>query len=233
MPPNVFGNDYGFIMASNYYFVQECTQKGRLKMDQLDQIRQELVLAQQQNELVAIYNFNTDQTFSVGYIIALDSVFVLIEGIDMEGKINGLNAIRLTSITQLRRNGDYIETVKIKQMVAQKYNYYDIWHIQDVVKQRDFTSHGILTNFLQYSYQHKRPLVIGTRKFKDQDDFNGYIHTLSAVKLNLHYLDFNDLSSLWEREILLADIDYLRMDGSQTYTSRAILQQVFGEKFPK
>lgn len=200
-------------------------------MDQLREIKQELVLAQQQNELIAIYNFNTDETFSVGYIVALDSVFVLIEGIDMEGKINGLNAIRLTSINLLKRKSDYLTTVKIKQEVAKKYGYYDIWYIQDVVKKADFTSHGILTNFLQFSYQQKQPIVVGTRKFKDSDDFNGYINVLSAVKLNLHYLNFDDLSSLWEREVLLAEIDYLRMGGTQTYTSKEILRQVFSVDF--
>lgn len=89
-------------------------------MDQLDEIKQGLILAQQQNELIAIYNFNTDATFSVGYIVALDSVFVLIEGIDMEGKLNGLNAIRLTSINHLKRDSDYLRTVQIKQAVAKK-----------------------------------------------------------------------------------------------------------------
>ncbi|WP_137598090.1 hypothetical protein [Paucilactobacillus kaifaensis] len=201
-------------------------------MDQLSEIKQELVLAQQHNELIAIYNFNNDETFSVGYIVALDSVFVLIEGIDMEGKLNGLNAIRLTSINHLKRASDYLTTVKIKQTVAQKYGYFDIWHIQNLVKTANFTSHGILTNFLSFSYQQKQPIVVGTRKFKDSDDFNGYINELSAVRLNLHYLDFDDLSSLWERDILLADIDYLRVGGTQSYTSMAILRQVFGEVFP-
>lgn len=201
-------------------------------MDRLNEIKQQLVLAQQQNELIAIYNFNTDATFSVGYIIALDSVFVLIKGIDMEGKLNGLNAIRLTSIQHLKRESDYFTTVKIKQAVARKYGYYDIWHIQDVAGKVDFTSHGILASFLKYSYQQKQPIVVGTRKFKDADDFNGYLSALSAIKLNLHYLNFDDLSSLWERDILLADIDYLRVGGTQTYTSMEILRRVFGETFP-
>lgn len=196
-------------------------------MENQDQIKQELVLAQQQHELITIYNFETEGTFSVGYVVGMDGVFVLTVGIDMEGKINGLTAIRLTSIHRVARNTDYLTTVKIKQQVARQNNFYDLWQVEDYLKQADFKTDGILATILNECVTTKEPLVIGTRKYKDRDDFEGYIHALTPIKLTMHYLKFEDLSSLWEYEILWAEVDYIRIKGTQAHMCQAILDQIF------
>lgn len=198
-------------------------------MKSKDEMKQELVIAQQQHELVAIYNFANDDTFSVGYVVEMDGVFALTLGIDMEGKINGLTAIRLDSIHRVDRDTDYLTTVGIKQEVARRNQFYDIWHVQQYLNQADFGNVGILASILKECAQTKEPLVIGTRKYKDRDDFDGYIHELTPIKLTMHYLKFEDLSSLWEYEILWAEIDYVRIKGTQAHMSEAILDQVFRE----
>lgn len=196
-------------------------------MESVEEIKQELVIAQQQHELVAIYNFNDDETFSVGYVIDMDGVFVLTLGIDMEGKINGITAIRLASIHRVDKNTDYLTTVSIRQDVAKQYNFYDIWHVQNYLKKSEFRKNGILATILQECYETKEALVIGSKKYKDRDDFEGYIHELTPIKLTMHYLKFEDLSSLWEYEILWAEVDYLRIKGTQAHMSQAILDRIF------
>ena len=80
------------------------------------------------------------------------------------------------------------------------------------------------------SYQNDLPLVIGTKKYKGGDDFTGVISDLGTIKLTLHYFNSHDLSSLWEYEILLAQIDYVRVRGTQTATARKVLDQVFHQE---
>lgn len=196
-------------------------------MENVDEIKQELVLAQQKQELITIYNFDGDGTFSVGYVVGMDGVFVLTIGIDMEGKINGLTAIRLSSIHRVARDTDYLTTVQIKQDVARQNGFYDLWHVTDYLQQTDFKTDGILATILQECVETKEPLVIGTRQYKDRDDFEGYIHELTPIKLIMHYLKFEDLSSLWEYEILWAEVDYIRIKGSQAHMCQAILDCVF------
>ena len=201
--------------------------KLRRKDKMNSELKQELILAQQKNELVAIYNFKDRGTFTVGYVVAMDNRFVLLKGLDMDAKINGLNAIRLTSITDVIRDNDYLLNVKIRAQNAQKYGYYDIWRIEKYLETQKYGQTSILTQMLTDAFEHEEPIVIGTKQFKDRDDFDGIIADLSPIKLNLHYFDFEDLSSLWEREIMLADIDYIRVKGMQAHNSKSILNELF------
>ncbi|MGN1284946.1 MAG: hypothetical protein ACI4TY_06570, partial [Candidatus Limosilactobacillus intestinavium] len=66
------------------------------------EIKEQLIMAQQQGNLVEVYNFDDDDIFNVGFVIAIDPLFVLLLGIDWDGKINGLTAIRLTSIHKVQ-----------------------------------------------------------------------------------------------------------------------------------
>ena len=99
------------------------------------------------------------------------------------------------------------------------------------MRHHDYQNTNILRTLLEDSYQHQLPVVIGTDRYKGEDDFTGLIHSLSAIKLNLHYLNEHDLSSLWEYEILLAKIDYLRVRGTQSAQAKEIMQNVFGVHF--
>ena len=74
-------------------------------------------------------------------------------------------------------------------------------------------------------------MVIGTDKYKGEDDFEGLINNLSEIKLDLHYINEHDLSSMWDYEILLVKIDYLRVRGTQMMQTKQIMQNVFGVSF--
>lgn len=196
-----------------------------------NELKQELIFAKQNNELVAIYNFASDDTFTVGYVVAMDSLFVLILGLDMDSKINGLNAVRLTSIHDVKRDNDYLLNVKIREQNAKKYGYYDVWKLEQFLTSTKYGQQPILIRMLTEAFEQEEPIVIGTKEFKDRDDFDGYLASLDAVKLTLNYLNFEDLSSLWTRDILLADIDYLRVKGMQAHNSATILKEIFN--FPE
>ncbi|HJF54116.1 MAG TPA: hypothetical protein K8W06_03080 [Limosilactobacillus coleohominis] len=196
-----------------------------------NEIKEQLVMANQQGYLVEVYNFADDDIFNVGFVIAIDPLFVLLLGIDWDGKINGLTAIRLASIHKVQAHTDYLTTVSLKCKVAEDHHYFDIWKLQEFLRHHNYQNTNILRTLLEDSYQNRLPVVIGTDRYKGEDDFTGLIHSLSAIKLNLHYLNEHDLSSLWEYEILLAKIDYLRVRGTQCAQAKEIMQNVFGVHF--
>ncbi|WP_251548261.1 hypothetical protein [Limosilactobacillus caecicola] len=198
-----------------------------------EEIKEQFALAEQQGNLVEVYNFDDDDTFNVGFVIAMDALFVLLLGIDWDGKINGLTAIRISSIRKVQTYTDYLTTVSLKCKVAEDHHYFDVWGLQEFLRHHDYRNVNILRTLLNDSYQHRLPVVIGTDKYKAQDDFEGLITDLSEIKLNLHYINEHDLSSMWEYEILLVKIDYLRVRGTQMAQTREIMQNVFGVKFPK
>lgn len=196
-----------------------------------NEIREQLVLSQQQGNLVEVYNFADDEIFNVGFVIAMDPLFVLLLGIDWDGKINGLTAIRITSIHKVQSYTDYLTTVSMKCKVAEDHDYFDVWKLQEFLRHHDYQNVNILRTLLTDSYKHQLPVVIGTDKYKGEDDFEGLIHGLSEIKLNLHYINEHDLSSMWEYEILLAKIDYLRVRGTQCAQTKEIMKNVFGVQF--
>lgn len=196
-----------------------------------NEIREQLLLSQQQGNLVEVYNFTDDDVFNVGFVIAMDPLFVLLLGIDWDGKINGLTAVRISSIHKVQSYTDYLTTVSLKCKVAEDHGYFDIWHLQEFLRTHDYQNVNILRTLLNDSYENKLPVVIGTDKYKGEDDFEGLIHNLSTIKLNLHYINEHDLSSMWEYEILLAKIDYLRVRGTQSAQTKAVMHNVFGIQF--
>ena len=195
------------------------------------EIKEQLIMAQQQGNLVEVYNFDDDDIFNVGFVIAIDPLFVLLLGIDWDGKINGLTAIRLTSIHKVQAYTDYLTTVSIKCKVAEEPHYFDIWHLQEFLRHHDYQNKNILRTLLTDSFENKLPVVIGTDKYKGEDDFEGLINNLSEIKLDLHYINEHDLSSMWDYEILLVKIDYLRVRGTQMMQTKQIMQNVFGVNF--
>ena len=80
---------------------------------------------------------------------------------------------------------------------------------------------------LQDSFKHHLPVVIGTNKYKGQDDFEGILTKVDKMQLTMDYYNEHDLSSLWEYQVFLANVDYLRVRGYQMATTKAIFKEVF------
>lgn len=191
-------------------------------------IRAQLAIAKQQGTLIEVHNLPGDEYFNVGFVVGIDPTFCLMISIDWDGKINGLIAIRIASIVYTERNTSYLTTISEKTKVAHQYHYFDIWHVQQFLDdQPQFTSGDLLANVLQDSYQQNLPVVIGTQKYKGNDDFEGVITKLDRIQLTLHYFNESDLSSMWEYKVLLAQVDYVRVRGTQMATTRQILHDVF------
>lgn len=194
------------------------------------EIRSQLVMAQQQGRMLEVYDFNDDDSFHVGYVVAIDPLFVLMKNIDWDGKISCLIAIRLTSIHKVAAFTDYLKTVEIKGAVARKNHYYDLWGIERFLKQHHYENKGLLKTILTQAQALNEAVVVGTRKYKAQDEFEGFIHALTPQKMTLHYYNEHDLSSEWEYDILLAQIDYLRAFGTQSATTKAVMQAEFNDE---
>lgn len=193
--------------------------------------RVQLTIAMQQGTLIEVHNLPNDEYFNVGFVVALDPVFCLLISIDWDGKINGLLVVRIKSILYTQSHSDYLTTVSEKTKVAHEYHYFDIWQVQKFIDDHPQLTRGnLLTNLLEDSFFNRLPVVIGTSEYKGSDDFIGLITELNAIKLTLHYFNERDLSSLWEYDILRAQIDYLRVRGSQMATGKQILRDIFQEK---
>lgn len=193
-------------------------------------IRVQLTIAKQQGTLIEVHNLPNDEYFNVGFVLALDPAFCLMISIDWDGKINGLIAIRLSSILYTERHSDYLLTVSEKTKVAHANHYFDVWQVQKFIDQHPTLTRGdLLSNLLTDSYTHKLPVVVGTQKYKGSDDFTGLITKLDPIQLTLHYFNERDLSSLWEYQVLRAQVDYLRVRGTQMATGQQILADIFHE----
>lgn len=141
----------------------------------------------------------------------MDQLFCLLISIDWDGKINGLIVIRISSIQAVLKQTDYLTTVSEKTKVAHRYHYFDVWRVQKFLDEHPaITSGNLLENALQDSYSNDLPVVIGTRKYKGNDDFTGKIAQLDRIRLVLHYFNEHDLSSCgntrcsWPRSITCA-----------------------------
>lgn len=201
-----------------------------MKKQQEQDVRVQLTIAKQQGTLIEVHNLPNDDYFNVGFVIALDPVFCLLISVDWDGKINDLIAIRISSIYYTERNSDYLTTISEKTKVAHDHNYFDIWRIQQFIDDHPQILTGdLLDNLLRDSYNHKLPVVIGTQKYKGSDDFNGLITELSSIQLTMHYFNNHDLSSLWEYQVLRAQVDYIRVRGMQMAGARQILRDIFTE----
>lgn len=164
-------------------------------------IREQLTISQQQGTLVEVYNFDDDDTFNVGFVIAMDPLFVLMMTLDWDCKINGLTLIRIKSIHAVRSQTDYLTTCSYKSKVAQEYGYFDVFGLQRFLREHDFRHVNLLDTLLKDSIKHELPVVIGTNKYKGRDDFEGMVHDLTHIGLTLHYYNEHDLSSLWTYDI--------------------------------
>lgn len=190
-------------------------------------IRNRLLRAQRAGTLVEAYDFKDDDTFDVGFVVAIDPKFVLLMTLDWDGKINGLTAIRLGALHQVRTGTDYLTTVSLKAAVAADHGYFDLWQVQTFLRHQDYQGKPLLKTLLTDSADQQLPLVLGTRRYKGQDDFTGVIAALGQEQLTLHYFNPHDLSSLWTYDIAYDQIDYLRVRGTQTVTAQRILTDVF------
>lgn len=194
----------------------------------LNELRAQLTIARQQGTLIEVHNIPHDEYFNVGFVVAMDPTFCLMISIDWDGKINGLIVIRISSIDKIESNTDYLLTISEKTKVAHRHDYFDLWHVQQFIDDHpDFSRGDLLNNALNDSYTHRLPVVVGTRKYKGADDFTGLIASRDRIKLDLHYFNERDLSSLWSYEILLAQIDYVRVRGTQAATGQQIMRDLF------
>lgn len=194
-------------------------------------VREQLALAKQDGYLVEVHNLPDDDYFNVGFVVGIDPTFCLLISIDWDGKINGLIVIRISSIQAVVKGTDYLTTVSEKTKVAHRYHYFDVWQVQKFLDDHPaMTSGNLLGNALKDSYAHHLPVVVGTQKYKGNDDFVGKIVQLDHIQLVLHYFNEHDLSSLWEYRVLLAQVDYLRFRGTQMATSQQIFQDIFPEE---
>ena len=190
-------------------------------------IRSELTIAQQQGTLVEIYNLGSDDSFDVGFVITMDSLYVLMLVIDWDGKLNCLMVTRFSSVDRVRSNTDYLTTVTAKSKVARENGYFDVWHLQHFLQTHDFTNQPLLMTLLKDSAEHHLPVVIGTNKYKGRDDFEGIITVISPRSLTMNYYNEHYLSSLWEYRVLLANVDYLRVRGYQMAQTRGVFRDIF------
>lgn len=191
-------------------------------------VKIQLTIAKQQGKLVEMHNIKGDEYFNVGFIVGLDNYFCLMISIDWDGKINGLIAIRIESISAVNDQTDYLTTVSENTKVAHENHYFDIWRVQQFLDNHpEITTGNILMNVLRDSADNHLPVVIGTKKYQGVDDFSGMIHDLNEITLNLHYFNEKDLSSMWTYDILISQIDYVRSRGTQMATTKQILEDVF------
>lgn len=185
--------------------------------------------------LIAIFNLpESDDNFNVGYVLAVDLNFILLESIDWDGKVFGIDAIRISSIRELAVETDYLRTVSVKMAVASRRGYYDLWHVDDFIAGHPEILQGDLAwNLLQDSYQSGLPVVIGTERYQGRDDFEGILSQLTDQAFTIDYYNEHDLSSMWRYSAPLDVVQYVRTRGTQAATTAELLKDVFRYRGPQ
>ncbi|MCM0601791.1 hypothetical protein [Periweissella ghanensis] len=186
---------------------------------------------QASQQLVEIHHFINPDTYSIGFIVAHDSKFCVVKSIDPDGKINGLLLINRADIYAIEEQSDYLRALVVKIELAQKQGYYDIWHVEPLIKQIDLRQINFLWTFLQSTYQQKQVLTIGFTDDADLDaTVTGYIKALTHEDVQVNYVDDYDLSSLWTLTCQLEQINYLRLASFQTHEHAALMRTIFNEQ---
>lgn len=184
-------------------------------------------------QLVEIQHFCNPKTFTVGYISQFDETTIIVKTIDPNGKINGIIIIERKNIVTISENSSYLTAIKIKEQLAKKQGYYDIWQIQEKMQNLvQHVSQPIMAAILVKALVNKIVLTIGWTDENQQDtEVTGYLDAVTDDEVRLIYTDEHDLESLWIVPIRRMKINFIRLYSFQTYEYQQILRTVFNEKF--
>ncbi|MCM0598690.1 hypothetical protein [Periweissella fabalis] len=186
---------------------------------------------QEAQQLVEIHHFVSPDTYTIGVVVAYDSQFCMVKGIDPDGKINGLLLINRADIYNIETQSDYLWALNVRIKLAQIEGYYDIWKVDALISKIDLTQINFLWTFLQSAFQQRQVLTIGFTDDAQLDaTVTGYIKQLDHEDVQVNYVDDYDLSSLWTLTCRLEQINYLRLSSFQTHEYAALMRTIFNEQ---
>ncbi|WP_288529765.1 hypothetical protein [uncultured Secundilactobacillus sp.] len=197
----------------------------------METIEQQLQRAQKTGHLVELYRYGDSKHFSVGYVVVSDSKFMLFKQVSTDGALDGAAVIRLNTISQVKDASDYLTALTALIALARQKNFYDIWHIDDVLNQFDFDQHSILKTVLKWAFKNDRVISLGIHPGKREEKYTGFVGALKSKKAHFNYIDRSDLSARWAVKLAYADINYLEFASFETYGATAIMERFMAADF--
>lgn len=199
----------------------------------MNEIIEQISKYKNNKQLVEIQHFRNSNTFTVGYIIQTDNEAIIVRTIDPNGKVNGIIIINRENIEKITNKGSYLAAIRIKEKLAQKQGYYDLWDIDNKWQpMHQENSLNAIKETLIKALINKIVLTIGWTDNKHKDtEVTGYLEAVTDEYVNLIYADEHDLDDLWIVPIERKKINFLRLYSFQTFEYQQIFIEVFNEKF--
>ncbi|MGV0167054.1 hypothetical protein ACRYI5_00455 [Furfurilactobacillus sp. WILCCON 0119] len=199
-------------------------------------IDEQLDRAQARQQLIAVYNFVDEGTFSVGYVLQQDETHVLLKVIDPNGSINGLQLISKAFIDRVVMRSDYLRSSEVWQHVAETNGYADPWHLATTQQRLTLTPTKLMTSLLRDALQQKLIVNLGTIRQLEDDEvedasFTGFVGDYVGEAVALNYLDPWNLTDAWQIDIEVSAISYVRVGAGECVKMQALMEQYTDETF--
>lgn len=194
-------------------------------------VREQLTTAQRKGRLVEIFRYGDEAHFLTGNVVAIDEKFVLIKRVNRNGAIDGAIVLRINTVSKVVSESDYIRSLVAIMSLARDRDFNDVWHLEDVISELDFSNRSILKATLKWAFKADQVVSIGIHPGRSEKTYTGFIAELKHQKLHFNDVDKSDLSAKWQVKLAYADINYVEVGSFKTYGTTAVLERYMAKDF--
>lgn len=191
----------------------------------METIQEQLTAAQKKGRLVAIFRYGDEHHFLAGNIVAVDNKFVLLKRVNQNGATDGAVVVRINTISKLVTQSDYLKSLVAVMALARERHYVDIWHVDKLLGELDFSHRSILKATLKWAFKADQVVSLGIHPGRTEKTYTGFIASFKHKKLRLNDVDPSDLKARWQVKLAYADINYVEIGSFKTYGMTAILER--------
>lgn len=191
----------------------------------METIREQLSAAQKKGRLVEIYRYGDERHFLAGNVIAVDDKFLLLKRVNQNGATDGAIVIRINTISKVVADSDYLTSLVAIIALAREKHYVDIWHVDKLLSELDFSQRSILKATLKWAFKTDQVVSLGIHPGRTEKTFTGFIASLKHEKLHLNDVDPADLKARWQVKLAYADLNYVEVGSFKTYGVTAVLER--------
>ncbi|MTV83033.1 hypothetical protein [Secundilactobacillus folii] len=197
----------------------------------METIREQLTTAQKKGRLVEVFRYGDERHFLAGNVIAIDDKFVLIKRINENGATDGAIVLRINTVSKVIAQSDYLKSLVAIIALARERHYEDVWHVENMLSELDFSDHSILKASLRWAFKADQVVSLGIHPGKSEKTYTGFIASLKHKKLHFNDVNRADLNARWQVKLAYADLNYVEIGSFKTFSTTAILERYMARDF--
>lgn len=191
----------------------------------METIREQLSAAQKKGRLVEIFRYGDAHHFLTGNVIAVDHKFLLLKRVNQNGATDGAIVIRINTVSKVVAQSDYLKSLVAIVALARERHYVDIWHVEKLLSELDFSRHSILKSTLKWAFKTDQVVSLGVHPGQTEETFTGFVALLKRHKLQLNNVDPTDLKARWQFKFAYTELNYVEIGSFKTYGVTAVLER--------